>query len=92
MVTIGNKAGRHHLSLSRTASLTYVCFRRCGGGFQPITTSALHRASVSSAIKKSAKAETLAGRARAVGVTKYNPPSGNNQSVSIGSSCPSGKY
>jgi putative oxidoreductase len=33
---------------------------------------ALPRASVSSAIKKSAKAETLAGRARAVGVTKQS--------------------
>jgi hypothetical protein len=74
------------------ASLTYVCFLRCGGGFQPITTSARHRAFVSSAIKKSARAATLAGRARAVGVTKYNPPSGRRQSARTGSSCPSAKY
>lgn len=46
------------------------CLQRRGGGFQPITASALHGASVSAAIRKSAKAETFAGRARAVGVTK----------------------
>jgi hypothetical protein len=49
----------------------FVSFLRRTAGFHPITTSALHGASVSFAIKKSARAETLAGRARAVGVTKY---------------------
>src|SRR6266446_3432722 len=34
----------------------------------------------------------VAGRARAVGVTKYKPPSGRRQSVNIGSSCLPGKY
>src|SRR5580693_3446896 len=36
-------------------------FLRRAGGFQPITSSALHRASASSEIRKSAKAETFAG-------------------------------
>jgi hypothetical protein len=65
----------------------FACFLRRTGGFHPKTTSALHGASVSFAIKKSARAETLAGRARAVGVTKYSPPSGKRQSVRSGSSC-----
>jgi hypothetical protein len=56
-------------------------------GFHPITTSALHGASVSFAIKKSARAEILAGRARAFAVTKYSPPSGKRQSVRSGSTC-----
>jgi len=72
--------------------MTYPRFLRCAGGFQPIAASALHRAFVSLAIKKSARADTFAGRARAVGVTKYNPPSGRLQSVRIGSSCSFGKY
>jgi hypothetical protein len=62
----------------------FACFLRRTGGFHPMTTSALHGASVSFAIKKSARAETLAGRARAVGVTKYSPPSGKRQSVRSG--------
>ena len=61
-------------------------------GFHPITTSAFHGASVSFVIKKSARAETLAGPARAVGVTKYSPPSGMRQSARSGSSCFSPKY
>src|SRR4029077_19023630 len=57
---------------------------RCGGGFEPITTSALHHASVSSAIKKSAKAETFAGRARAVGEVQSafrQPPIGEKSPI-----------
>jgi len=42
-----------------------------------ITTSAFHHASASPPIKKSAKAETFAGHARAVGVAKYDPSSGS---------------
>jgi len=73
-------------------TVAYARFLRCEGGFQPNTTSALHRTSVSSEIRKSAKADTFAGRARAVGVTKYNPPPGRLQSDSSGSSCLFEKY
>ena len=65
---------------------------RWPGGFQPISVSALHSAAASLEMKKSANALTFAGRARAVGVTKYRPPSGSRQSVRIGSSCLSAKY
>ena len=64
-------------------------FRR--GGFQPITASALQGAAAIPAIRKSASAEIYAGRARAVGVTKYKPPSGSAQSPRIGSSALSEK-
>jgi hypothetical protein len=70
----------------------FSCSSRRTGGFRPITTSALRGASVSFAINKSARADTLAGRARAVDVTKYSPPSGMRQSARSGSSCLSRKY
>jgi hypothetical protein len=58
----------------------YACFLGCAGGFQPIAISALHRASESSAIKTSAKAETFAGRVRAVGVRSTSRlPAGANR-------------
>jgi hypothetical protein len=81
-------AGITHRPVCGLSSLAHrVVYLRCwAGGFQPVTASALHGASLSSVIKNSAKAVIFAGRARAVGVTKYNPPSGRHQSVRIGSS------
>ena len=65
-------------------------FRR--EGFGSMTAPALHSAAASLEVKKSANALIFAGRARAVGVTKYRPPSGRRQSFKTGSSCFSRKY
>ncbi len=70
----------------------FGCFLRRTGDLHPTPASALHGAPVSCAIKKSARTETLAGRERAVGVTKYSPPSGMRQSPRSGSSCFSRRY
>jgi ketosteroid isomerase-like protein len=68
--------------LLRTADLgSPAYFLRWFGYFQPMTASALHSVVPSLAMKKSANAPTFAGRARAVGVTKYKPPSGRRQSA-----------
>src|ERR1700686_5860139 len=89
---IGTHSG--HLQILGAAGFAGSPFHllRRRDGFHPMSASVLHSAAVSLEMKKSANALTFAGRARAVAVAKYRPPSGKRQSVKTGSSCLPRKY